>query len=245
MNLLAGNTFLVLATFAITCKISLWFLYSFIYVLSDQWVPLLRLWCWCAVCSHLLHSHCCPQLHFEHYVHPYQDPSSLFLLIYLSKGNLVCLGWLMLINVNSTSNATFPYLSSLPEKKFALFACSQGDARFAESSICEFACWKCLYSTMIKTVTELFYIGKIFKMFTSLNQVVSDLTVFGKTLYHIKEPFWKASSKKEWLATQFDYHEFSWGLGWLEPPEWKTETTLKSNQISVRLAHSSPSVIHS
>lgn len=41
---------------------------------------------------------------------------------------------------------------------------------------------------MIKTVTE-FLNGEHFKVFSSLYQEVSDLTVIGKTLYHIKEPF--------------------------------------------------------
>lgn len=83
------------------------------------------------------------------------------------------------VNVHSTNNATFPYLPSLLEKKFALLACSQGGARFAESSICEFACGICLCSTMIKTVTEFLH-GEDLKVFSSLNQVVSDLTVIGK-----------------------------------------------------------------
>lgn len=136
-----------------------------------------------------------PQLCFEHCVHPYQDPSSL-LLLYLSKGYLACPGWLVLMYINYTNYATFPYLPSLPEKKFALFACSQGDARFAESSICEFAFWKHLYSTMIKTVTAFLH-GEHFKVFSSFNQVVSDLTVSGKILCHIKEPFLESFFQKK------------------------------------------------
>lgn len=137
----------------------------------------------------------------------------------LDKGYLVRLGWLVLMCINYTNNATFPYLPSLPEKKFALFACSRGDARFAESSICEFAFWKHLYTTTIKTVTE-FLRGEHFKVFSSLNQVISDLTVSGKTLYHIKEPFWKASSKKMachtvWLPWIIPRLRLTW-TSWVE-----------------------------
>lgn len=117
MNLLADNTFLVLATFGITWKISLWLLHSFTYVHSDQWVPLLRLGCWCAVCSHLLLSHFCPQLCFEHCAHPYQDPSSLFSLMCLSKGYLVCLGWLVLMYI---PQAMQHFLTYLPCQKRSL-----------------------------------------------------------------------------------------------------------------------------
>lgn len=122
MNLLAGNTFLVLATFGVTRKISLWFLYSFIYLHSDPWVPLLRLWCWCAVCRHLLHSHCCPQLSSEHCVHPYQDPSSLFLLIHLSKEYLVCLGWLVLMYIPQIMQHFLTYLPCWKRSLLCLLA---------------------------------------------------------------------------------------------------------------------------
>lgn len=122
MNLLAGNTFLVLATFGIICEISLWFLYSFIYVSSDQLVLLLRLCCWCALCSHLLHSHCCPQLCFEHCVHPYQEPPSLFLLMYLSKGYLVCLGRLVLMYIPQVMQHFLTYLPCQKRSLLCLFA---------------------------------------------------------------------------------------------------------------------------